>query len=375
MDKVLDYMEENKQDIIKDIRYLVERDSPSNDVDLVDLCADRIQKLFVRYFGYSADVIKNSDYGDHLRFEYGEGERTILILSHFDTVWDEGDLKLKIDGDKLYGPGILDMKGGLVQAIWSIKAIKDLSLEMHKKIVFLCTSDEEIGSPSSKSLIESEANNSDYVLVTEPPVAETGALKTGRKGSSRYFVEVKGKKAHSGNNHEDGINAIKEAARQIVYLESLTDYKIGTTINVGSIKGGGKLNVVPDFAKFGVNVRVSTKKEQKRIDQLIKNLSPYEYGIKLKVSGGINRPPMNKSEATEELFEIAQDVAADLDLGELEQAYVGGGSDGNFTASLGIPTLDGLGAVGEGIHAKNEHILASEIPNRSALLCRLLTVL
>lgn len=375
MDKVLDYMEENKQNIIKDIRYLVERDSPSNDVDLVDLCADRIQKLFVRYFGYSADVIKNSDYGDHLRFEYGEGEGTILILSHFDTVWDEGDLKLKIDGDKLYGPGILDMKGGLVQAIWSIKAIKDLSLEMHKKIVFLCTSDEEIGSPSSKSLIESEANNSDYVLVTEPPVAETGALKTGRKGSSRYFVEVKGKKAHSGNNHEDGINAIKEAARQIVYLESLTDYKIGTTINVGSIKGGGKLNVVPDFAKFGVNVRVSTKKEQKRIDQLIKNLSPYENGIKLKVSGGINRPPMNKSEATEELFEIAQDVAADLDLGELEQAYVGGGSDGNFTASLGIPTLDGLGAVGEGIHAKNEHILASEIPNRSALLCRLLTVL
>lgn len=375
MDKVLDYMEENKQDIIKDIRYLVERDSPSNDVELVDLCADRIQKLFVRYFGYSADVIKNSDYGDHLRFEYGEGEGTILILSHFDTVWDEGDLKLKIDGDKLYGPGILDMKGGLVQAIWSIKAIKDLSLEMHKKIVFLCTSDEEIGSPSSKSLIESEANNSDYVLVTEPPVAETGALKTGRKGSSRYFVEVKGKKAHSGNNHEDGINAIKEAARQIVYLESLTDYKIGTTINVGSIKGGGKLNVVPDFAKFGVNVRVSTKKEQKRIDQLIKNLSPYENGIKLKVSGEINRPPMNKSEATEELFEIAQDVAADLDLGELEQAYVGGGSDGNFTASLGIPTLDGLGAVGEGIHAKNEHILASEIPNRSALLCRLLTVL
>ena len=144
---------------------------------------------------------------------------------------------------------------------------------------------------------------------------------------------------------------------------------------MGSIKGGGKLNVVPDFAKFGVNVRVSTKKEQKRIDQLIKNLSPYENGIKLKVSGGINRPPMNKSEATEELFEIAQDVAADLDLGELEQAYVGGGSDGNFTASLGIPTLDGLGAVGEGIHAKNEHILASEIPNRSALLCRLLTVL
>jgi len=375
MDKVLKYMEDNQENIINDIRYIVERDSPSNDVDLVDLCADRIQKLFKRYFGYTASVIENDDYGNHLRFEYGEGESTVLILSHFDTVWDEGDLTVKVEGDKLYGPGILDMKGGLVQAIWAIKAIKDLYLHTDNKIVFLCTSDEEIGSPSSKKIIEKEAVESDYVLVTEPPVADTGALKTGRKGSSRYFVEVQGRKAHSGNNHQDGINAIKEAARHIIDLENLTDYKIGTTINVGSIKGGGKLNVVPDFAKFGVNVRVKNEKEQLRIDQYMKNLQPYEEGIKLKVTGGINRPPMNKNEKTEELFEIAQDVAEDLDLGELKQAYVGGGSDGNFTASLGVPTLDGLGAVGEGIHAQNEHIIASEVPNRAALLCKLLTVL
>lgn len=375
MDKVLKYMEDNQGNIINDIRYLVERDSPSNDVDLVDLCADRIQKLFEKYFGYAAEVIENDDYGNHLRFEYGEGDGTVLVLSHFDTVWDEGDLSVKVEGDKLYGPGILDMKGGLVQAIWSIKAIKELNLDINKKIVFLCTSDEEIGSPSSKKIIEEEAVDSDYVLVTEPPVAETGALKTGRKGSSRYFVEIKGKKAHSGNNHQDGINAIKEAARHIVDLENLTDYSIGTTINVGSIKGGGKLNVVPDYAKFGVNVRVKNKKEQKRIDDYVRDLTPYTEGIQLKITGGINRPPMNKNEGTEELFEIAQNVAEDLDMGELEQAYVGGGSDGNFTASLGIPTLDGLGAVGEGIHAKNEHILASEVPNRAALLCKLLAVL
>ena len=375
MDKVLKFMEDNQENIISDIRYIVERDSPSNDADLVDLCADRIQKLFTRYFGYSASVIQNEDYGNHLRFEYGEGERTVLILSHFDTVWDEGDLSVKIEGDKLYGPGILDMKGGLVQAIWAIKAIKDLGLSTDNKIVFLCTSDEEIGSPSSKKIIEEAAVDSDYVLVTEPPVADTGALKTGRKGSSRYFVEIKGKKAHSGNNHRDGINAIKEAARHIVDLENLTDYKIGTTINVGSIKGGGKLNVVPDYAKFGVNVRVKNKEEQLRIDKYIKNLKPLEEGIKLKITGGINRPPMNKNEQTEKLFEIAQDVAEDLKLGDLEQAYVGGGSDGNFTASMGIPTLDGLGAVGEGIHAKNEHIIASEVPNRASLLCKLLVVL
>ena len=187
MDKVLKFMEDNQENIISDIRYIVERDSPSNDADLVDLCADRIQKLFTRYFGYSASVIQNEDYGNHLRFEYGEGERTVLILSHFDTVWDEGDLSVKIEGDKLYGPGILDMKGGLVQAIWAIKAIKDLGLSTDNKIVFLCTSDEEIGSPSSKKIIEEAAVDSDYVLVTEPPVADTGALKTGRKGSSRYF--------------------------------------------------------------------------------------------------------------------------------------------------------------------------------------------
>lgn len=163
--------------------------------------------------------------------------------------------------------------------------------------------------------------------------------------------------------------------QQFVDLENLTDYKNGTTINAGSIKGGGKLNVVPDFAKFGVNIRVKNEEEQLRIDQYIKNIQPYEEGIKLKVTGGINRPPMNKNEKTEELFEIAQDVVEDLDLCELKQAYVGGGSDGNFTANVGIPTLDGLGAVGEGIHAKNEHIIASEVPNRAALLSKLLVVL
>ncbi|WHX26531.1 M20 family metallopeptidase [Virgibacillus halodenitrificans] len=374
MDHIKKYMEVNQQRILEDIKLLVESDSPSINKELTDKCKANIQLLFQRYFGYKATEIKQQKYGDHLRFEFGDGEETLLLLSHFDTVWDKGDLKYKVKGNKVYGPGILDMKAGLVQAIWALKASKDLGLSLNKKIVFLCTSDEELGSPTSKLLIEKEALNSKVVLVTEPPVAETGALKTARKGSSRYMVDIKGKAAHAGNHHRDGRSAIKEAAHLIIYLEELTNYTTGTTVNVGTVKGGGKLNVVPDSATFGVNVRVKTMKEQKRLDQLIRHLEPRTEGVTLKVKGKMNRPPMVRSNRTGKLFHVAKHIAKDLDF-DLEEASVGGGSDGNFTANLGVPTLDGLGAVGEGIHARNEHILASEIPERATLLCKLITTL
>jgi len=371
MERIKRYMVLHQKDILRDIQFLVERDSPSTDKELVDACEQRIQKLFLRYFGYKAEEIKEEKYGNHLRFTMGKGKETILILSHFDTVWDKGDLPFKIEGNKVYGPGILDMKGGLVQAIWALKAINDLKIKLTKKVVFLCTSDEEIGSPTSRKIIEKEAKSSNYALVTEPPVSGTGALKTGRKGSARYFIEIKGKSAHAGNHHELGINAIEEAARQILFLQSLTNYYKGTTVNIGSIKGGGKLNVVPDQAVFGVNVRARTKEEQNRMDDLIKNIRPTRKGITIKIRGGISRPPMDRNKGTKRLFKIAKKVATDLGL-ELTEAYVGGGSDANFTANLGVPTLDGLGAIGYGIHVKDEHILASEIPRRTALLCKLI---
>ena len=374
MDQIKKYMLDNQEYILEDIQYLVESDSPSNHKQLADICNQKIQDLFQRHFGYKAEEIGQENYGNHLRFEFGAGEETILLLSHFDTVWNEGDLAFKVEGDKVFGPGILDMKGGLVQAIWALKALQDLHIPLSKKVVFLCTSDEEIGSPSSKKMIEKEAKTSDFALVTEPPVAESGALKTGRKGTSRYYVDIEGQAAHAGNNHEDGISAIKEAAQQIVYLESLTDYETGTTINVGSVQGGGKLNVVSDAATFGIDVRVKSKEEQQRLDKIIKGLKPHTEGITLKISGGINRPPMNRNDKTSELFTIAKRVAKDLGI-DLQEAYVGGGSDGNFTANLGVPTLDGLGAVGKGIHARNEHILASKIPTRTALLCKLMSSL
>lgn len=371
MDRIEKYFTRHQNEILRDIQYLVERDSPSKEKHLVDACKDRIQHLFLRYFGSKAEEIKEDKYGNHLRFTMGKGKETILILSHLDTVWNKGDLPFIIDGDKAYGPGVLDMKGGLVQAIWALKAVKDLKIKLSKKIVFLCTSDEEIGSPSSRKLIEKEAKRSKVALVTEPPVAGSGALKTGRKGSARYFIEIKGKSAHAGNHHEEGVNAIEEAAHLIIYLQSLTDYFKGTTINVGQVKGGGKLNVVPENALIGVNVRARTLEEQHRIDSIIKNLKALRQGIKIKVRGGITRPPMNRNRETEKLFRIAKLVAIENQI-NLKEAYVGGSSDANFTANLGIPTLDGLGAVGSGIHAQDEHIILSEIPRRTTLLCKLI---
>lgn len=372
MNEIRTFMEENKDEIIEDIKYLVETDSPTGNKTLADECKERIQRLLKTYFGYEAEEIEQKEYGNHLRFEYGKGNETILILSHYDTVWDKGTLPLVEIEDKIYGPGILDMKGGLVQTIWALKTIEDLKLPLDKRIVFLCTSDEEVGSPSSEELITDEAMNSAAVLVTEPPVVGTKALKSGRKGSSRYYVDIYGRAAHSGNNHEEGINAIKEAAQHIVKLESLTNYGKGTTINVGSIEGGGKLNVVPDHARFGVNVRVETEEEQSRIDDYMKHLSPYTEGIKIEVSGGINRPPMIKDENTIALLTIAQEAAEEIEMDDIGDAFVGGGSDANFTANLGVPTLDGLGAVGAGIHAPNEHIIADEVPERASFLCRLI---
>ncbi|TVT28924.1 M20 family metallopeptidase [Salinicoccus cyprini] len=375
MDEIRTFMEENKEQIIKDIKFIVEADSPTDNKTLADECKKRIQLLLKDYFGYEAEEIVQDEYGDHLRFEYGTGDETILILSHYDTVWNKGDLELVEEKNRIYGPGILDMKGGLVQTIWALKAIKDLELSLNKKIVFLCTSDEEVGSPSSEELITDEALNSTATLVTEPPVAGTKALKSGRKGSSRYYVDIYGKAAHSGNNHEDGVNAIKEAAQHIVKLESLTDYDKGTTINVGSIEGGGKLNVIPDHARFGVNVRVETEEEQKRIDDYMNSLSAYTEGIAVEVFGGINRPPMTKNENTVDLLEVAQEAADDIGMGEIKDEFVGGGSDANFTANLGVPTLDGLGAVGAGIHAQNEHIVVDEVPERASFLCSLIVSL
>lgn len=368
---VSSYLQDHEQAMLDDLIEFVKKESPSYNKELVDECGTYLSQLFQRRLDVGYEVIEETKVGNHLKFTIGEGEQQILIIGHFDTVWKEGRLKLRREGNKLYGPGILDMKGGIIQSLWAIKAIQELKLPLNKKIVFLCNSDEEIGSIASKEYIEEEAKKSDAVLVAEPSVAGSGALKTARKGTGIFKLKVWGRAAHAGNHHEEGINAIEELARQVIVLQELTNYKEGTTVNVGTFTGGSGTNVVPEYAEARVDLRVSTEKEAKLVTNIILNLKPILKGIKLEVTGGMNRPPMVKTEQTKELFGCAQSIASELGM-KLEEASVGGGSDGNFTAAIGVPTLDGLGACGKGIHAEYEHIQIETLAERASLFANLL---
>ncbi|RRN67731.1 M20 family peptidase [Peribacillus simplex] len=368
---VSSYLEVHKQDMLDDLIEFVKKESPSYNKELVDECGTYLSQLFQKRLDVGYELIEEKKVGNHLKFTIGEGKPQILIIGHFDTVWKEGRLSLRKEGNKLYGPGILDMKGGIIQSLWAIKAIQELNLPLNKKIVFLCNSDEEIGSGASKKYIEEEAQKSDAVLVAEPAVAGSGALKTARKGTGSFVIKIWGRAAHAGNHHEEGINAIEELARQVIVLQELTNYEKGTTVNVGTFTGGSGRNVVPEYAEAHVDLRVSTEEEARRVTDIILNLKPILKGINLEVTGGLNRPPMVKSEQTRELFECAQSIASELGM-KLEEASVGGGSDGNFTAAIGVPTLDGLGSCGKGIHAEYEHIQIDTLPERASLFANLL---
>lgn len=371
--EIKSYLQSNQANMVTDLELLVRAESPSTVKEKVDQCGHVLQTLFRERLGLEAEVIPHPVQGDSLRFTYGNGEGQILILGHFDTVWEVGRLSYRIEGNRAYGPGIMDMKGGIIQALWAVKACKELNIQFNKKVVFLCTSDEEIGSPSSRERIEREALKSDAVLVLEPPVARTGELKTARKGVGIYSIKIRGKAAHAGSHHADGVSAVEEMARQIVYLHSLTDYERGTTVNVGIAGGGTRTNIVAEQAELHVDTRMISADEGMRLESLIKSIQPHTDGISLEVEGGISRPPMERTASTETLFRQAVQCAAELGF-ELDESAtpVGGGSDGNYAAYLGIPTLDGLGSVGEGLHAENEHIVIDQLPIRAALLAKLL---
>lgn len=371
MSDILRYLQEREENILLDLKRVVQAESPTHDKAAVDRCGEVFQHLFEQHLGVCAEVIPMTETGNHLRFSYGEGREQILILGHIDTVWDIGRLNFRIEDNKAYGPGILDMKSGIIQALWAVHAIKELGKPLGKKVVFLCTSDEETGSRSSQTYIEAEAQKSAVVLVPEPAVANSGALKTARKGVGRFEMTIRGKASHAGNHHEDGISAVQEMAQKILSLHALTDYSTGTTVNVGIAKGGNRTNVVAELAQLDIDVRVSNLVEAERIQSAILNARPHLQGVTLEVTGGFERPPMERSAHTERLFQLANDCAAELGF-SLTEASVGGGSDGNFTAALGIPTLDGVGAVGDGPHAEYEHILIDQLPIRTALFAHLL---
>ncbi|KEO84953.1 M20 family metallopeptidase [Tumebacillus flagellatus] len=371
MDDVVEYLKQHQEEILEDLKTLVLAESPTRSKERVDQCGAEIQKLFKKHLDLTSEVIPQEHAGNHLLFQYGTGDEQILILGHFDTVWDVGRLSYRVEGNKAYGPGILDMKGGIIQALWAVKACRELGISLNKRIVFLFTSDEETGSGSSRELIEREAVRSRAVLVSEPAASQTGALKTARKGVGRFSIKITGKAAHAGNHHQDGISAVQEMAHQILFLHSLTDYELGTTLNVGVVRGGTTENVVAEHAELSVDLRITQMSEGDRISKVIYGLKPQLEGIALQVSGGVNRPPMERTMGNEKLFRLAAACSSELGF-PLTEESVGGGSDGNFTSALGIPTLDGLGAVGEGIHAENEHVEIDQLPVRAALMARLL---
>lgn len=363
-------MKDTVTDIIELIRELVECESPSGSGEhvnrFVDLLIARTEDIA------RPEVVDGGKYGDHLLLRFGpkNGARQILCVGHSDTVWPAGTLErmpfVQREG-RLWGPGVLDMKAGLAFLIHAVRAVSPLT----RPVTLLVVSDEEIGSPSSRALTEAEARKSECVLVLEPGTGLAGSVKTARKGVARYVVRVRGRAAHAGLDFEKGANAIVELARLIPGLAGLTDLERGITVNPGVIRGGTRGNVVPEAAELEVDVRVRTMAEAEEIDAAIRALRLQDARCSMVVEGGLNRPPMERTAEIGALYELARELAAAGGV-ELAESASGGGSDGSFTAALGIPTLDGLGAVGEGAHASHESILTERIADRVALLGALL---
>lgn len=373
--RFLDHLNPLRGAMLDALGALVAHESPSLAKAALDGLADTLSARFGS-LGLAVDRVANANGGDHLRVTLGDpADRrpSALVLGHFDTVWPLGTLArmpFRVEDGRVHGPGVYDMKAGLVVAEFAVRALTSAGLRPPRPVVFLFTSDEEIGSPDSRRLIEAEAVRSAYTLVLEPPLAD-GRLKTARKGVGRYTLEIEGRAAHAGVEPQKGISAVTELAHQILALNALADPDAGTTVNVGVVRGGTTTNVVPDLATADIDVRVTTVDEAGRIEAAISALRPVDLRTTLTVRGGFNRPPMERTPQVVSLFERVRDVGRSLGL-EFGEGSTGGGSDANFTAGLGIPTLDGLGIPGSGAHAVYEQIIIDALPERAALLATLL---
>jgi glutamate carboxypeptidase len=360
------------------LQQFVECESPSHDKVLVDRFGKMVASEFER-LGGAVRFYPQQDFGGVLQVDFSTGSRKkpLLLLGHLDTVYEAGTLAqmpCRVADGKMYGPGVFDMKGGIVMMLLAIDALQRRNGSLPRPITILLNPDEEIGSKVSRKITERLAKKSQAVLVLEPSAGPKGACKTARKGVGDYLIRVKGISAHAGLDFQKGANAIKELARQIIRVAALTDLKRGTTVNPGIIRGGTRTNVVPEMAEAEIDIRVSSQKEADRLDRRIRALKPRDRRCKLEITGGLNRGPFERTKAVVELYEHARSLSVELGFPLFETA-VGGGSDGNFTAGLGIPTLDGLGAVGEGAHAIHENVVLAEIPRRAALLARLIETL
>lgn len=380
VDSILSFIRARQAEMIGTLREFVECESPSDDPvavnRFVELVADTVAPFAtVRTFG-------GGHFGKHLVCSMRlpgrkkNGNR-ILALGHSDTVWSLGTLRSmpfrQADG-RLFGPGVYDMKAGIVFFLFAVRALRELEIPVPSRVLLQLNSDEEVGSESSRALTEKHATQSHAVLVLEPGTGRSGKLKTARKGVGGFTVVVRGRASHAGLDYEAGASAVLELAHQITRIASLTDLRRGITLNPGLISGGTRCNVVAAEARAEIDIRVRRQRDADALERKLRALRPIDKRCTIEISGGLNRPPMERSPGTVRLFRTARKLATELGI-DLEESVSGGGSDGNFTAALGIPTLDGLGAVGEGAHAINENILIDRMADRTALLAKLLAAL
>jgi glutamate carboxypeptidase len=373
---LLAYFQARQDEMLGVVEQLVIQETPSSDKARLDAFAAFLAQR-LHNAGATVEILPNAERGDHVRARFGpeNGAKPALILCHYDTVWAVGSLAThlyRIEDGKAYGPGIFDMQSSLMLAEYAARAVRDLRIALPRPVTILITSDEEVGSLTSRTLIEEEALRSAYALVMESPLPG-GVIKTSRKGVGRFQVQITGRAAHAGVEPERGISAIQELAHQILALHALTDMSKGTTVNVGVVHGGTVENVVAPNATALIDTRAWTQEEADRISNAILGLRPVTPGATLVATGGWNRPPLERT-ATAELFAKTQAIGRKLGLA-LEEGSTGGGSDGNFTGALGVPTLDGLGVPGHGAHADHEHIEVDQIAGRAALLVAMLAEL
>jgi glutamate carboxypeptidase len=364
-------------DMLAEIRGWVEIESPTTVPEAVNRMVDHVERAYQNTGATLERIPGCNGFGDHLiaRSSWGTANRGILVLSHLDTVHPIGfieRLPFKVEGDIAYGPGIYDMKGGAFLAFHAFREMARLGTGGALPVTQLFVSEEEVGSPTSREIIEREARNAKYVLVTEP-AREGGRIVTARKGTARFEVRVKGQAAHSGSRHQDGRSALRELARQILVIEGFTDYARGVTTNVGVVTGGTRANVVPEEAFAEVDMRVTSPAQAEEMVARMLSLTAHEDGVAVTVTGGMNRPPYEKDGRIAELFDHARALASEIGY-PLEDLKTGGGSDGNFTAAI-APTLDGLGVDGKGGHTPYEQINISSIAPRSELFYRLFETL
>src|SRR5713226_9195383 len=358
------------------LRTFVLAESPSLEKAHADRCCAIVAAEW-RKHGARVERLAQKHRGDHLRIVWqprkSRAAGQLLVLGHYDTVYATGTLAkmpFRLSAGKAYGPGTFDMKTGIVQALFALDALQQAQAPLRKRIVFLWTSDEEIGSQSSRKLIEAEARRSDAVFVLEPSFGPRGLLKTARKGVGEAELIVHGRASHTGLAPQEGINAIHELARQLARIEKWNDLRRGVTINAGVIEGGTRTNVIPERARAVLDLRALRVSDMRSLERRLHALRPLQRGARLKITGGFGRPPLERKMSAS-LFARAKSLAKQMNL-SLGECTVGGGSDGNHTGALGIPTLDGLGAVGDGAHSSREHVLINTMPARAALLAALL---